>query len=414
MAGSISVVGDVVSPTLISLQADGAVRGIGGSWVDGEWVADAGTLHAPAIAVRAGQGVADQEDSLHTDTDEIALDAGDGDAFVINDNGGDELVLGTVDGLSGMTASGDMGLANRGGLRLKTQVVDTDVTADSDTYLVAEGGAIIDDNGDTLNVTGGDLYFRADGQVELDTQVDRVVDSGTSDGDVLRERDDLALIALETLNGDIDVTAGGNLTVHELAAAGDSAIIALDADGRIDDDQDNSTLIVAKRLELTAGGAIGATGSFTQRGLDTAVDVVTADAKGEINLHDADDLDVEKVTTTTGNVTLTSEAGDLHLGEVRSDGEGANITLVADGAIDALNEADDTPELDADQLALRAGKGIGTADQALLIETGALEADAGDGGLYLFNQNRDLTVGGVTPTWACPASPAWTPTATCT
>ncbi|MCH2557572.1 MAG: filamentous hemagglutinin N-terminal domain-containing protein [Alcanivorax sp.] len=403
VAGTISVVGDVVSPTLISLQADGAVRGIGGSWVNGEWVADAGTLHAPAIAVRAGQGVADRGDSLRTDTDEIALDAGDGDAFVINDNGGDELVLGTVDGLSGMTASGDMGLANRGDLRLKTQVVDTDVTADSDTYLVAEGGAIIDDNGDTLNVTGGDLHFGADGQVELDTQVDRVVDSGTSDGDVLlRERDDLALIALETLNGDIDVTAGGNLTVHELAAGGDSATIRLDADGRIDDDQDNSTLIAGKRLELTAGGAIGATGSVTQRGLDTAVDVVTADAQGEINIHDQDDLDVEKVTTTTGNITLTSDAGDLRLGEVRTNDEGGNITLVADGAIDALNEADDTPELYADQLALRAGNGIGTADQALLIETGALEADAGNGGLYLFNQNRDLTVGGVTPNLGLP------------
>ncbi|MCU5786959.1 filamentous hemagglutinin outer membrane protein [Alcanivorax marinus] len=403
VAGNISVVGDVVSPTLISLQADGAVRGIGGTWVNGEWVPVAGILHAPAIAVRAGQGVADRGDSLHTDTDEIALDAGDGDAFVINDNGGDELVLGTVDGLSGMTASGDMGLANRGDLRLKTQVVDTDVTADSDTYLVAEGGAIIDDNGDTLNVTGGDLHFGADGQVELDTRVDRVVNSGTSEGDVLlRERDDLALIALETLNGDIDVTAGGNLTVHELAAGGDSATIRLDADGRIDDDQDNSTLIAGKRLELTAGGAIGATGSVTQRGLDTAVDVVTADAKGEINVHDQDDLDVEKVTTTTGNITLTSDAGDLRVGEVRTDGEGGNITLVADGAIDALNEADDTPELYADQLALRAGNGIGTADQALLIETGALEADAGNGGLYLFNQNRDLTVGGVTPNLGLP------------
>ncbi|MBM7334793.1 beta strand repeat-containing protein [Alloalcanivorax marinus] len=403
VAGNISVVGDVVSPTLISLQAEGAVRGIGGTWVNGEWVPVAGILHAPAIAVRAEQGVANQEDSLYTDTDEIAIDGGQGDAFVINDNDGDELVLGTVDGLSGMTASGDMGLANRGDLRLKTQIIDTDVTADSDTSLVAEGGAIIDDNGDTLNVTGGDLHFRADGQVELDTRVDRVVNSGTSEGDVLlRERDDLALIALETLNGDIDVTAGGNLTVHELAAGGDSATIRLDADGRIDDDQDNSTLIAGKRLELTAGGAIGATGSVTQRGLDTAVDVVTADAQGEINIHDRDDLDVEKVTTTTGNITLTSDAGDLRLGEVRTNGEGGNITLMADGAIDALNEADDTPELYADQLALRAGNGIGTADQALLIETGALEADAGNGGLYLFNQNRDLTVGGVTPNLGLP------------
>ena len=138
------------------------------------------------------------------------------------------------------------------------------------------------------------------------------------------------------------------------------------------------------------------------RGLDTAVDVVAADAEGEINIHDQDDLDVEKVTTTTGDVTVTSANGDLHLGEVRTDGEGGNITLVAHGAIDALNQADETPELYADQLALRAGNGIGTADQSLLIETGALEADAGNGGLYLFNQNRDLTVGGVTPNLGLP------------
>ena len=403
VAGNISVVGDVVSPTLISLQADGAVRGIGGTWVDGQWVPEVGELNAPIMALRGGQGVGEQEDSVYVNTGEIAIDGGDGNAFVINDNGGDELVLGTVDGLSGLTAAGDMGLRNNGDLRLKTQIIDTDVTVDSDTYLIADDGAIIDDNGDTLNVTGGDLYFHADGRVELDTLVNRVVDGGTSDGDILlRERDDLALIALETLDGDIDVIAGGNLTVHELAAGGDSAVIALDADGRIDDDQHNDTRIAAKRLELNAGGGIGAIGADNVRGLDTAVDVVTADAKGEINLHDADDLDVEKVATTTGNVTLTSDAGDLHLGEVRTDGDGGNITLVADGAIDALKDADATPELYADQLALRAGEGIGSADQALLIETGALEADAGDGGLYLLNQNRDLTVGGVTPNLGLP------------
>ena len=403
VVGDISVVGDVVSPSLISLDAGGAVRGVGGTWVNGDWVPQAGVLHASAIALRAAHGVANDVDSLHTDTGEIAIDAGTGDAFVINDNGGDELVLGTVDGLNGLTAAGDMGLRNRGDLRLKTQIVDTVVDADSDTYLYAEGGAIIDDNGDTLNVIGGDLHFRADGRVELDIQVDRVVDSGTSDGDVLlREHDDLTLIALEALNGDIDVTAAGDLILHELAAGGDSAIIRLGADGRIDDDQDNSTGISGRRLELTAGGGIGATGANEVRGLDTAVDVVTASAKGEINLHDQDGLDVEKVTTTTGNVTLTSGAGDLRLGEVRTDGEDANITLVAAGAIDALNAADDTPELYADQLALRAGAGIGRADQPLLIETGALEADAGNGGLYLLNQNRDLTVGGVTPNLGLP------------
>ncbi|NAW13186.1 filamentous hemagglutinin N-terminal domain-containing protein, partial [Halomonas icarae] len=398
VAGNISVVGDVVSPSLISLDAGGAVYGIGGTRGGGGWVPEAGMLNAPAIAVRAEQGIANSEDSLYTDTGEIAIDAGTGDAFVINDNGGDELVLGTVDGLSGLTAAGDMGLVNNGDLRLKTQIVDTDVDTDSETHLIAQGGAIIDDNGVARNVTAGDLFFRADGQVELDTLADRVVEGTSSAGDILlREGDDLTLVDLKTGNGDIDVDAGGDLILMELAAGGESAAIRLDADGRIDDDQDNETAITGKRLELTAGGSIGATGTNEVRGLDTAVDVVTANAKGEINLHDQDDLDVEKVITTSGNVTLSSDGGNLSLGEVRTDGEDANITLVADGAIDALNEADDTPELNADQLALRAGAGIGSADLSLLIETGALEADAGLGGLYLRNQNRDLTVGGVTP-----------------
>ncbi|TDA95474.1 two-partner secretion domain-containing protein, partial [Halomonas marinisediminis] len=397
VVGNISVVGNVISPSLISLDAGGAVLGTGGTWVDDGWVPE-GMLKAPAVAVRAEDGVAGSEVPLYTETDEIAIDAGTGDAFVINGNGGDELVLGTVDGLSGLTAAGDMGLMNQGDLRLKTQIVDTDVGTDSETYLIAQGGAIIDDNGVARNVTAGDLFFRADGQVELDTLADRVVEGTSSAGDILlREGDDLTLVDLKSGNGDIDVDAGGDLTLMELAAGGESAAIRLDADGRIDDDQDNETAITGKRLELTAGGSIGATGTNEVRGLDTAVDVVTANAKGEINLHDQDDLDVEKVITTIGNVTLSSDGGNLSLGEVRTDGEDANITLVADGAIEALNEADDTPELNADQLALRAGAGIGGADQSLLIETGALEADAGLGGLYLRNQNRDLTVGGVTP-----------------
>ncbi|WP_157933864.1 two-partner secretion domain-containing protein [Alloalcanivorax mobilis] len=405
VAGDISVVGEVISPSLITLQADGAVRGIGGTWVNGVWTPSAGQLNAPLIAVRAGENIGSDEDVLHTNTSEIAANGGDGDVYIVNDNGGDELVVGTVDGVSGVQSDGDIGIKNSGDLRLKTQIRDTDLDSENNTYLVA-AGRIVDDNGETLNVTAHDLYFQAGGDVELDTAVDRLVDGEvTGEGDItVRDQGDLNIVDLATADGAISVSATGAMLLETLAAGGDHGDITLSAGGDIDDDQDNDTHLSGKALTLTAtGGSIGATGDNQHRALDTRVDSVTASADGEVNLDDSDDLDVTRVATSTGDVTLTSQSGDLHLGEVRTDGDGNTITLQAAGAIDALNDADSTAELHASNLALRAGNGIGAADQSLLVEASALEADAGSGGLYLTDRNNDLTIGGVTPNLGLPA-----------
>ncbi|ASK33546.1 hypothetical protein CEK62_03655, partial [Alcanivorax sp. N3-2A] len=405
VAGDISVVGEVISPSLITLQADGAVRGIGGTWVNGVWTPSAGQLNAPLIAVRAGENIGSDEDVLHTNTSEIAANGGDGDVYIVNDNGGDELVVGTVDGVSGVQSDGDIGIKNNGDLRLKTQIRDTDLDSENNTYLVA-AGRIVDDNGETLNVTAHDLYFQAGGDVELDTAVDRLVDGEvTGEGDItVRDQGDLNIVDLATADGAMTVSATGALLLETLAAGGDHGDITLSAGGDIDDDQDNDTHLSGKALTLTAtGGSIGATGDNQHRALDTRVDSVTASADGEVNLDDSDDLDVTRVATSTGDVTLTSQSGDLHLGEVRTDGDGNTITLQAAGAIDALNDADSTAELHASNLALRAGNGIGAADQSLLVEASALEADAGSGGLYLTDRNNDLTIGGVTPNLGLPA-----------
>ncbi|EHA14341.1 filamentous hemagglutinin outer membrane protein, partial [Halomonas sp. HAL1] len=398
-AGDISVVGDVVSPSMLTLQADGAVRGIGGTWENGVWTPEAGQLTAALIAVRAGDNIGSVDHVLHTNTGEIAAHGGLGDVYIVNDNGGNELVVGTVDGISGVQSDGDIGIKHDGDLRLKTQIRDADGSSDNNAYLIA-AGRIVDDNGETLNVTARDLYFQAGGDVELDTAVDRLMDGKvTGKGDItVRDQGDLNIVDLATTDGGMSVSATGAMLLETLSAGGDDGDITLSAEGNIDDDQDNTTRISGKTLAMTAtGGAIGATGDNQHRALDTSVDSVSASANGEVNIDDSDDLEVTRVATSTGDITLISQIGDLHLGEVRTDGDGNTITLQAAGAIDALNEADDTAELHATNLALRAGNGIGDGSQSLLAEASALEADAGNGGLYITNRNNDLTIGGVTP-----------------
>ena len=384
VAGDIRVVGTVKSPSLISLDADAGIR-------DG-----AGVLEAAEVALRAGTGIGNA--ALQTRTGRIAAQGGSGAVTIHNDGNGQPLAVGSVDGISGLQADGDITLMNQGDLRLEAAIADTDTDSANRVTLTATGGDIADNNADATNVTAAELRFSAGGSVELDTQMGRLVEGDSlTQGDItLRNDRNLVIDTLETQDGDLLVDAGGRLRLSTLSA-GNQGDITLSAQGNIDDDGDNSTRLSGNTLTLTAtGGAIGASGHNTTRALDTSVASVTAGATGDVNLAESDALDVISVAT-AGDVTLTSQSGSLRVGEVESTGTDTTITLEAAVTIEALNEADATPELKTDRLALLAGNGIGKAEQALLTETAALEADAGSGGLYLHNQVRDLTVGGVTP-----------------
>ncbi|MCH1921576.1 filamentous hemagglutinin N-terminal domain-containing protein, partial [Shewanella sp. A3A] len=458
VAKDITIVGDTHSfgdneaESIISLQAAGSVYGDGGEWTKDDsgnyqWKpqADTGTLTADKLAIKAGTGVAGTDTGLSGTTDAnvdepyqgaataaintkvstIAVNSDTGDIYINNANANDknELLLDQVDGVNGLKTDGDLNLTTAGSLRLKTQVVDTNTADDSQNSatLVATAGAIIDDNGSTLNEDGTfnntasainviahEVNFTAKTDVELDTKADLLtLGQTTDDGDVtLRNQGALYVDKLSADKGSIELTNKGDLTLDTLSATGtaedNDSNITLTAIGDIKDDLDNTSRISSRNLTLKASGSIGASGQLDSltTSLDTTVENLTASAQGAIYIQEADDLNVLDVSTSQGNITLDSETGSLNIDKISTEGtdtDNSTTTLRAKKGIYARSAVDDTAEVHSQSLAMYASEGIGKNEQSLLIEAKNLEAQTTAGGVYINDRNNNVTVGGVTP-----------------
>ncbi|AHF92031.1 hemagglutinin [Opitutaceae bacterium TAV5] len=413
----INVLGEVISPTRISLTSTGGgILGGGGTLIANDLV---------AIAAN-GIGVAN---AVNTEVDRLAAFGGTGGGVrFVNDKDGGVLTIDTIDGVTGVSGAGDILLDNAGDLKLSSAIVDT---TETHTVTLTSEGDIIDDNGVSTNVTGGTLIATATGNIELDTKVAKATARSTDAGNItLRETDAVELTDITANNGVISVVAGGsidavkvvsstdaaantvtitangggNIRVGKIAAGETEGIITLTATGRIDDDNDNATKITGKDLFLTAANGIGDTGANGTRALDTAVTNLTASvtAAGAIHIAEDDDLNVLSVATPDGNVTLTSATGNLNITRVQADGAGNTVTLGAGGAIIDATDEDDANVIAAN-LAMGAGAGIGAADKALQTKVDNLEAAVAAGGIYVTDQTGDLTIGDVIPNLALPA-----------
>ncbi|WP_010628905.1 filamentous hemagglutinin N-terminal domain-containing protein [Halomonas sp. KM-1] len=389
--GNISIVGEVKSPDSITLQAGGAIRGAGGTWVNGLWVPSSGQLIAPDLLAIAGGGVG-MDQAVRTRVDRLAVDAGTGGVHVFNRNAGQALVVDSLGSTVGISGDGDITLDTDGDLVLNQGIKDTDLASEN-TIRLESGGAIVDGNGSARNVEAQRVVAYAVNSIELDTATQDLTAHVSGSGNItLREHDDIHLRDLVADN--ISVTAGGHIEVGSLAADLEQGNIVLAAGGRIDNDQDTSTRVIGNRLSLTAGGSIGATGSNATRSLDTSVATLVANAGGEVNIAEYDDLVIESLETTAGNVTVESATGSLQVGRIVTGTDDETITLVAHEAINATG--DSPANLTAADLSLHAGTGIGNV-QGLKVNAERLVAEAGAGGIVVSDLSGDLRIGGVTP-----------------
>ena len=378
-AQDLSVVGTVKSDTAISLQAGGAILGAGG------------TLVTPDLLAVAGNGIG-MNQAINTQVSRLAAKAGNGGIDILNRTGAD-LTVGTLGAVQGATGAGDITLDTDGSLIIDKLIRDTSATHD---ITLNSGGAIVDGNGDQLNAQGRRLFVNARDAVELDTEVVEVNHAATAFGNLsIRDASDLIARTLAAGTGNLDIQAAGNLTVGSLGTNGSTGAIALTAGGRIDDDQDNATLITADQLSLKASGSIGAAGGDTARALDTLVNRIDGSASGEINIAEGDNLDIGLLETDHGNVTVTSATGSLNIDTLRTGTQGDTLTLVA---ADQISNArlDNASNLAAANMTLSAGNGIG-ASRGLNIQAERLEADGGTGGLDLTDLDGGLVIGDVTP-----------------
>ncbi|MDR0278797.1 MAG: filamentous hemagglutinin N-terminal domain-containing protein [Paucimonas sp.] len=378
-AGNVGVVGNVNSDTSISLKAGQAILGQGG------------VLATPDLKMVAGNGIGALT-AVNTKTDRVAADAGNGGVAIVNANGGALLTIGTQGAVKGISGAGDISVTTDGSLKIDQLVKDS--THSHTVSLTSSNGAIIDGNTVDRNVQGGTLVAKATGAIDLDTEVDTLNAEVTNAGNItVREANAVTARNLTTASGNIDLKAGGAVVVASLDAG--TGTIGLQADGAIDDDQDNSTLIVADTLNIHAAGSVGATGSNTQRHLDTQVNTVNVTAAGEVNLAEVDDLTVGTLETDHGNVTVTT-GGSLNIGSISTDTSGSDtVSLVAGNQITNA-KTDGTSNIDAARLSLYAANGIGNA-KAVDVKVANLEAYADQGSIKVNDLEGDLVIGGVTP-----------------
>ncbi|MHA6195941.1 two-partner secretion domain-containing protein [Pseudomonas wadenswilerensis] len=377
--GNVGVVGSVNSDTSISLKAGQAILGQGG------------VLATPDLKMVAGNGIGALT-AVNTKTDRVAADAGNGGVAIVNANGGALLTIGTQGAVKGITGAGDISVTTNGSLKIDQLVKDS--THTHTVSLTSTNGAIIDGNTVDRNVQGGTLVAKATGAIDLDTEVDTLNAEVTNAGNItVREANVVTARNLKTASGNIDLKAGGATVVGSLDAG--TGTIGLDVDGAIDDDQDNSTLIVADTLNIHAAGSVGATGSNANRHLDTMVNTVNVTAAGEVNLAEVDDLNVGTLETDHGNVTVTT-GGSLNVGSISTDTSGSDTVSLVAGNLITNAKTDGTSNIDAANLSLQAVNGIGNA-KAIDVKVANLEAYTDQGSIKVNDLDGDLVIGGVTP-----------------
>ena len=377
-SNNVGVVGNVNSDTTIDLKAGQAILGQGG------------TLVTPDLKMVAGNGIGASQ-AVNTQTSRVAADAGTSGVAIVNANGGALLTIGTQGAVKGITGAGDISVTTDGSLKIDQLVKDS--THTHTVSLTSTNGSISDGNTVERNVQGGTLVARAAGPVDVDTEVDTLDVEVRSAGNVaVREANAVNARNVKTANGDINLKSEGAMIVGSLAAS--TGTIDLRVGGAIDDDQNNGTLIVAKNLNIQAAGSVGATGSNTNRHLDTKVEKVNVTASGDVNLAEVDDLTIGNLETDHGNVTVTT-GGNLSLGSLTTGTAIDTVTLVAGNKISNAR-SDDGNNISGASLALSAAQGIG-ADKALNVKVANLEAHADTGSIKVKDLDGDLVIGGVTP-----------------
>ena len=424
-SGSINIDGSVVTTGAVQLIANNAVNVNGIN-------AGAGT-----IEIRANQDGAGGEDFTQASGTIQTTNAG---AAAI--------------GIFVNTAAGGTGDAS-----IRTLVAPTGTVSirTDDGITDADGGAVLDANFVANNVTAINLTIVSATGFEVDTTVANVTASNTGIGlALLFETDDITLVSVTNNDGrilataggnviatnvavatdadvnDIELFAGGNLTVGTITAGGGGAAdVRLSADsdnnftGSVLDDANNGTRVTGHEVSIS-GVDIGAAGANNE--IDTtagtlvadstnlaagshgiwigeqdAVTIISAVTDNGVIVIDAGGQMTAQLVTAVGlgrNVRLTTTAGDIAVEQVAANTTDGIVRLNAAGAVTEGDTVVDNVDITAHQLSISAGAGVGSpvfAVPNLTIETNVDNIAAATGtGDFLVTNNGALVVTSVT------------------
>ncbi|WP_198001008.1 right-handed parallel beta-helix repeat-containing protein, partial [Gimesia fumaroli] len=392
--------------------------------------AETALIDASTVALRAATGIgAAGPADIDLDISFMAANATSGNIFLQDPS---LTTVGTVDGLAGITAGGNIDL-DMGGLNLNEQI---EATGAASTIVVNSSSSILAN--DTVRTNGGTIDLLANNDLSLfsfslvDTTSAAVV-TLTADNDSVGggsfEQSNASLV--NARGGDLDVSGSGDLRLVDLQSAGGTVTVT--TNGTIfDNSVSEAALVTAGEVALRAAFGIGAAGASD---IDLAVGRVAASSPlgnivlsntgaleigtvdgligvdagaGQVIASAASPLTVASNVTAAGTVTLTSTdaAGpgdDLTINAgVTVESTGADVVLNSgDNFLLALTGeviADTTITINVDPITDGAGATVdllGNVDATLTTINGGDDADTFN---ILPTQDSPITINGGNPT----------------
>jgi hypothetical protein len=353
------------------------------------------------------------------ETDGVTLRDVDTANGSINITSGGDTVVTDVESVTDSEANDIWLTATRGDItvqRVTAGGVNADVT------MTAANGSILDAApdtaadrviGDVVTLVAGNGIGAGDGNGPVQTQAVSLNMHVTTDGSMfVDEADAVTLRDVDTQDGSIRITTGGNTTVLDVASLIDSvdndiSIIASNGsinvstvnaqskggvdieatNGAVVDDSNDGTVITGNDVAITANTGIGAEGNeidTTAGSLDLSVtgagnihinetDGVTLKdvdtANGSIDIRTGGDTfvtDVESVTDADANdITINATNGSITVQRINGGGVASDVNVISvKGSI--LDAPSDTTEdrIIADEVTLIAARGVGAGEGA--------------------------------------------------
>ena len=353
--------------------------------LDGSLVVNAGaTVASTAISAKASAlalaGLTAGNNVSVTGSVAVTADADNDGANTSGATAGAFLIINADSGDSGGSA-----IVNGNVLVSASGVVSTASAA------VAGGGGVIVDGTITVNetVTGGASpggllsFFALKGGVEV---IGRAVTTGTVKFDVTETigssgnpldidaaaleahvnsgsggifidnvSADLTLVNVDTVAGDIVITADGNLAVSDVVAGSVGANnVTLSAGGAITDaDGDTVDDVIAALVTLTAGTGIGSAASNGAIDINASSLEAHVTGVGDLDVQGRSGLAYTDIDTRDGDIALTAASGNLVVGDITASqnksgaialaaalgsvlDDGSAATVVAGGSLDIL------------------------------------------------------------------------------
>lgn len=274
--------------------------------------------------------------------------------------------------LTASAAAGSVHIAEADDLQLNA------IAATGGAIEISAGGVMTDDGDDSTRVTASTVTLAATRIGALDDRLDTAAGSlnasASGGGIYIGELDDVELRDVRSAGtgNTVDVRTSGNGNIHVDALVTQGGAVNLAAGG-------TGSLVVTGAIEsnngvvnLTSGNALALPG------LDTGT--------GSVILHTVNDLNVG--TVTAGEVSITSDTGNVSLGTVNA-GNGTVSVTASNGAIN-----DNTSISITAGSATLSARSIGSSDNALNVAVGTLTATTTGGGLFI-DDVGGLTLGNI-------------------